>query len=259
MSGARALLSFDLEEFDIPTEFGRALPEREQIEVTLAGLRRLTALLRERGIVSTFFATAVFAMRAREEIRSLGESQEIASHGYAHTGFSPADPARSKEILEEVTGKPILGYRSPRFRPVADHLLQKAGYLYNSSEHPTFLPGRYCRLFAPRKAYRKGGLLQIPVSVSPWIRFPFFWLAFKNTPPPLFRAAAAWTLAESGYLLLVFHPWEFADLAGYGLPRWISSPCGPELLDRLASFLDWLGARARFTTVADFAADFLSR
>lgn len=259
MSDARALLSFDLEEFDLPTEFGRALPEPEQIEVALVGLRRLTALLADRKIVSTFFSTAVFAMNAPEEVREVGRSHEIASHGYAHTGFSASDPERSKEVLEKITGKPVFGYRSPRFRPVPDDLLQKAGYLYNSSENPTFLPGRYCRVFAPRRAYRKGSLLQIPVSVSPWIRFPFFWLAFKNTPAPLFRTAAVWTLAESRYLHLVFHPWEFADLGGYGLPRWIASPCGQELLDRLASFLDWLGARARFTTLADFSAAFLAQ
>ncbi len=259
MNSARALLSFDLEEFDIPMEFGRTLPEREQIEVALVGLHRLTPLLADRKIVSTFFSTAFFAMKAPEEVRALGLTQEIASHGFAHTGFSASDPDRSKRVLEEITGRRVYGYRSPRFRPVANQLLQNAGYLYNSSENPTFLPGRYCRFFAPRKAYRKGELLQIPVSVSPWVRFPFFWLAFKNTPAPLFRAAAAWTLAESGYLHLVFHPWEFADLDGYGLPRWVSSPCGRELLDRFASFLDWLGARARFTTLADFAAAFLAR
>ncbi|MGD9897121.1 MAG: polysaccharide deacetylase family protein [Candidatus Methylacidiphilaceae bacterium] len=259
MKDARALLSFDLEEFDLPSEFRRILPEPEQIEVTLAGLQRLTALLADRGIVSTFFTTAVLAMKAPESVRELGQIHEIASHGYAHTGFSVSDPERSKKVLEEITGKHVLGYRSPRFRPVADHLLRNAGYIYNSSENPTFLPGRYCRLFSPRKVYRKDELLRIPVSVSPWIRFPFFWLAFKNTPPALFRTAAAWTLAEAGYLHLVFHPWEFADLDGYNLPGWVSSPCGQKLIDRLASFLDWLGARARFTTLADFSETFLAR
>ncbi|MDD4933429.1 MAG: polysaccharide deacetylase family protein [Methylacidiphilaceae bacterium] len=259
MKDALALLSFDLEEFDIPGEFRRALPGPEQVAVTLVGLQRLTALLADRKIVSTFFSTAVLAMNAREAVRELGQTHEIASHGYAHTGFSASDPDRSKKVLEEITKKPVFGYRSPRFRPVADHLLRKAGYTYNSSENPTFLPGRYCRLFSPRKAYRKGDLIRIPVSVSPLIRFPCFWLAFKNTPPALFRTVAAWTLAEGGYLHLVFHPWEFADLDGYGLPRWISSPCGQELLDRLASFLDWLGARARFTTLADFSVAFLAQ
>jgi hypothetical protein len=256
---ALALLSFDLEEFDIPNEFRRAIPKPEQIEVTLAGLRRLTALLADRKIISTFFSTAVLAMNAPETVRNLGQIHEIASHGYAHTGFSASDPDRSKKVLEEITGKRVFGYRSPRFRPIADQLLRKAGYTYNSSENPTFLPGRYCRLFSPRKAYRKGDLLRIPVSVSPLVRFPCFWLAFKNTPPPLFRAMAAWTLAEGGYLHLVFHPWEFADLKDYNLPRWISSPCGQELLEGLASFLDWLGARARFTTLADFSEAFLAR
>ena len=256
---ALALLSFDLEEFDIPNEFRRAIPKPEQIEVTLEGLRRLTALLADRKIISTFFSTAVLALNAPDAVRTLGQIHEIASHGYAHTGFSASDPDRSKKVLEQITGKRVFGYRNPRFRPVADQLLRNAGYTYNSSENPTFLPGRYSRFFAPRKAYRKGELLQIPVSVSPWIRFPFFWLAFKNTPAPLFRAAAAWTLAESGYLHLVFHPWEFADLRGYGLPRWVCSPCGAVLLDRLASFLDWLGERARFTTLADFAAAFCAQ
>ncbi|VVM06682.1 hypothetical protein MAMC_01191 [Methylacidimicrobium cyclopophantes] len=259
MREKRALLSFDLEEFDLPVEFRRTLPESEQVAVSLVGLQRLTALLADRKIVATFFSTAILATNAPVAVRELGNAHEIASHGYAHTGFSSSDPDRSKRVLEEITGRRVFGYRSPRFRPVANHLLRKAGYTYNSSENPTFLPGRYCRLLSPRRAYRKGDLLQIPVSVSPWIRFPCFWLAFKNTPPSLFRTIAGWTLAESGYLHLVFHPWEFADLGDYGLPRWVSSPCGFELLERLASFLDWLALRARFTTLADFSAAFLTR
>ena len=35
---AKILLSFDLEEFDIPEEFGQKLSEEEKINITLAGL-----------------------------------------------------------------------------------------------------------------------------------------------------------------------------------------------------------------------------
>jgi hypothetical protein len=119
--------------------------------------------------------------------------------------------------------------------------------------NPTYLPGRYNNLGRPRLAYRSAGLLNIPVSVTPLIRFPLFWLSFKNLPLWLYKLLSAWTLADDRALNLYFHPWEFAAIEHYRLPRYIRQPCGDPLLQRLEQYLQWLKYRGDFVTFADFA------
>ena len=67
--------------------------------------------------------------------------------------------------------------------------------------------------------------------------------------PRLIRLASAWTLRVDGHLVLYFHPWEFADLSAYGLPRYVRRVDGPRLGRRLAGYLRWLSGRATFVTM----------
>ena len=67
----------------------------------------------------------------------------------------------------------IQGYRQPRMFPVSDTELERMGYVYNSSLNPAFIPGRYMHLSEPRTCFMTGKLLQIPASVTPWIRFRY--------------------------------------------------------------------------------------
>jgi hypothetical protein len=52
-------------------------------------------------------------------------------------------------------------------QPVDDAEIEKAGYEYNSSMNPTYIPGRYNNLSKPRTAYYTNKLLNIPISVTP--------------------------------------------------------------------------------------------
>lgn len=248
-----ALLSFDVEEFDIPLEYGGTVPEDEQFAVGKSGLDAVAGLVDRLGITATFFVTAVFARRYPDDLRKLAERHEIASHGLRHTGFVDADLATSREAIERITGKPVLGFRRARFAPTDHARILAAGYRYNSSENPIWLPGRYNNFFGPRRPYLSGGLLNIPLSAVPVVRFPLFWLAFKNAPLPVYKAATALTLAADGHAALCFHPWEFADLRAYSLPGYVARPDGQALLARLERFLVWLKARATFAPFIDFA------
>ena len=67
----------------------------------------------------------------------------------------------------------------------------------------------------PEKYSVKIKLIQFPVSVTPHLRIPLFWLAFKNMPYALFLKLTLQTLRKDGYVCLYFHPWEFIDLANY--------------------------------------------
>ena len=175
------LLSFDIEEFDVPREHGVELPMEEQARISIAGTEAILDILKEHQVKATFFSTANFAKLAPAVItRLLNEGHELASHGYYHWTFETADLKRSKDALETQAGVTIRGYRQARMMPVAEQEVQRAGYTYNSSLNPTFIPGRYMHLSAPRTYFMKEGILQIPASVTPILRFPLFWLSCHN-------------------------------------------------------------------------------
>jgi peptidoglycan/xylan/chitin deacetylase (PgdA/CDA1 family) len=245
-------LTFDVEEFDVPLEYGHWIPADEQDGVAATGLRAVLRLLDELALPATLFCTALFAERHAELIRRAATAHEIASHGVRHLGLEPGDARRSRERLERLVGGSVVGFRAPRMARLGAAELVAAGYAYDASEHPTWLPGRYNRLGAPRRAARRDGLYSVPASVTPLLRLPLFWLSFKNVPGWSIRLASAWTLRADGYLVLYFHPWEFADLSTYALPRYVRRVHGHRLVGRLAKYLRWLSARATFVTVAEF-------
>ena len=250
-----ALLTFDAEEFDIPGEYGQVIGETEQMEVAQRGQEAVLGMLDRLGVRATFFTTARLALARPDLIRrTAAAGHEIASHGFNHTGFEESDLERSRLALEEISGKPVRGFRMPRMAPVSARGLLAAGYRYHSSENPTWLPGRYNRFRAPRLARLEGDLLCIPASVTPRVRFPLFWISFKTFPLFVARAAAARCLNADGYLCHYFHPWEFAELARYKLPRYVRRPDGAPYIAKLESFLTWLKRRARFIIFAEFDA-----
>jgi len=249
-----ACLSFDVEEFDAPEERGQRVPEETQFETSRAGLERVLAVLEAHGATSTLFCTARFAQRYPSLIRAAAERHEIASHGWAHSTFATEDLRRSREELERISGAPVTGFRMPRMAPVDKPELVKAGYGYNASENPTWLPGRYNHFFEPRRPYMTGVLVNIPASVTPMARLPLFWLSFKNFPRPVYRAACCRCLGSDGALNVYFHPWEFASLAPFNLPGYAKRIDGERLVARLDNWLAWLAAKARFATYSELAA-----
>lgn len=244
------LLSFDAEEFDLPLEFGRALPEAEQFALARQGWERVVALVDELAVPTTFFTTVRFAESVPAAIRKLHPRHEIASHGWQHTGWNPGDAARSRQRLGELRGTDVTGFRAPRFRALPTAELRSAGYRYDSSMNPTWLPGRYCNLRSPRRPFVRDGLVIIPAAVSPRLRVPLFWLGFKHLPLPLYLRFARAALRDTGFLSLVFHPWEYADLPAGIAPRYAIRPCGAVLLSRLRRMLEGLRPFSRFTTHA---------
>lgn len=249
------LLSFDIEEFDLPTEYGLAISWEEQLRVSREGSGHILDVLARHGVRATFFCTARFAEAAPDVLRAICDGgHEVASHGYAHSAFEEADLARSREILRRMSGQPVTGFRMPRMMHVADEALLRAGYRYNSSLNPTLIPGRYNHLNQPRTWFRREGLLQLPASTTPRVRFPLFWLSFHHLPPALYRRLARLTLRHDGYLLLYFHPWEFMPLQGIsGLPRLVTRNSGTAAVERLDQLIDDLSRRGSgFGTFTEF-------
>lgn len=253
------LLSFDIEEFDMPLEYGKTIDFNEQIAISKAGTKTILEILRKNNIKATFFSTVVFAQNATEIMQEIvNGGHEIASHTYYHSKFEIVDLKNSKEALEQQTGQKITGFRMPRMQPVDEKEIYKAGYTYNSSINPTYLPGRYNNFNKPRTYYYESGVLQIPASVTPIVRFPLFWLSFHNLNLKLYLWLARWTLKTDGYLNIYFHPWEFTDLDQkdkYNFPGYVSKNSGDKMEARLDSFIIKMKKRKHpFGTFQEFIA-----
>lgn len=246
------LLSFDVEEFDVPEEYGQQVPDEVKFAVSRQGLEPILQLLDECQIPATFFTTAHFARHHVELMRAIAQTHEIASHGFFHSSFEVADLAKSRQILGAIAGQSIAGFRMARLQKINDWEIEGAGYAYNSSVNPTYLPGRYNNFFQPRTAHYSNTLLNIPVSVTPLIRFPLFWLSFKNLPLSCYQLISLYTLHMDRYLSLYFHPWEFTDLSQFALPGYIKRHSGQAMVRRLRRYLTWLKPRATFITYAEF-------
>ncbi|MCJ8209645.1 polysaccharide deacetylase family protein [Mucilaginibacter sp. RS28] len=256
------LLSFDIEEFDMPFEYGKSLPFEEQLAVSTEGTNKILDILQQAGVKATFYCTANYAMHKQDVIqRILADGHEVASHGFYHTEFKPEHLLQSRLKLEEITGKPVKGYRMARMMPVDETEIAKAGYWYNSSINPTWLPGRYNNFDKPRTWFWNKGVLQLPSSVSPRIRFPLFWLSFHNLPMSLLKYFSAATHKKDGYLNLYFHPWEFTDLDKpqlYNFPGYVTKNTGDAFVKRLTEFINWAKAKGYvFSRTDDFAEDII--
>ena len=196
----------------MPLEYGKTLPFHEQLSISTNGTLLILKLLKDTGIKATFFCTAHYALHQPDIIlKIVNDGHEIASHGYYHSDFQPQHLEQSKTVLEQLSGTKITGYRMARMMPVDETEIKKAGYLYNSSLNPTWIPGRYNNFNKPRTWFFDQDVLQIPASVSTTLRFPLFWLTFHNLPLPFIKRMSAAAHQKDGYLNLYFHPWEFTN------------------------------------------------
>ncbi|MDR3133638.1 MAG: polysaccharide deacetylase family protein [Prevotellaceae bacterium] len=242
-------LSFDVEEFDTPSEYGAPLPPEEEITISAQGTAAILEVLARQQIPATFFCTAHFAQQQPTLIRRIArEGHEVASHGFYHADFSPGHLKASKDVLEAISGQPVHGFRMARMMPVDVDGIAAAGYRYNASLNPTFIPGRYNHLCAPRTPFLQNGLWQLPASVTPLLRIPLFWLAMHNLPFGIYQTFCRVAAKRDRYLHIYFHPWEFIDLRTIGtpgrtsLPRYITRHSGQELLCRLERLICYLKA-----------------
>ena len=256
------LLSFDIEEFDMPFEYHKTIGFDEQLRISTEGTFTLLGLLEKHNIKATFYCTANYAMHKPEVIAKIArDGHEVASHGYFHSDFKVEHLKQSKDALEKLSGKTVTGYRMARMMPVDEREIAKAGYVYNSSINPTYLPGRYNNFNKPRTWFYQDEVLQLPSSVSPLLRFPLFWLSFHNVPMFLLKWLCGITLKKDGYLNLYFHPWEFTNLnqpEKFGFPSYVSRNSGFAFADRIDNLITWGKAKGHsFGTTDSFVQNII--
>jgi peptidoglycan/xylan/chitin deacetylase (PgdA/CDA1 family) len=246
------ILSFDVEEFDIPLEYNKNINLAEQMVVGKRGLDAIIPIWEKYKTPTTLFTTALFAQQFPDTIKALSDTHEIASHTFYHSNFEDKHLLESKNVLEDITSKTITGLRMPRMRTVAMEAVKAAGYLYDSSINPTYLPGRYNNFHLPRTVYKQEEMVRIPASVSPIIRLPLFWLGFKNYPYNLFLQLCKQTIKKDGYVNLYFHPWEFTNIENYNLPSYVKKRNGIALQQRLERLINDLAKEGEFITTNQY-------
>ena len=145
----RHFLSFHVEEHFHAPAFDSPMRRRhwEQCESRVErNTEKILALLAERSVQATFFVLGWVAERHGDLIRRIAsEGHEIASHGYAHEPVNAQTPKQFREdirktmqILEDLTGEPVLGYRAPGYSLTEETdwtlpILVEEGYRYDSS------------------------------------------------------------------------------------------------------------------------------
>ncbi len=107
------LLTFDVEEFDLPIDYGIKISSEEQMAVGKKGLDALREILEYEVIKSTLFTTANFALKYPSQIAALSEKHEIASHTFFHSSFKREDLKNSRQVLENIVSKKVSGMRMP--------------------------------------------------------------------------------------------------------------------------------------------------
>jgi peptidoglycan/xylan/chitin deacetylase (PgdA/CDA1 family) len=248
------LLSFDLEEFERAGDRG--------FTMGYEGGNLVQSLCEQLEIPATFFTTASFGERFPDFIRELADNHEIAFHGLQHADDYQAmkeDRAftrlqQGKKILQQIVGSTIHGFRAPRMKPPSYTILQSTGFMYSSSVHPTYVPGRYNSLRAPCTPFVKDGVLEIPVSVSPVLRLPLSWIWFRNLGPTYAKLITR--RVKTPYVCLYFHPWEFISITDFGGVLY-TRHTGTALIQKLTAFLQWIVPHTEPVTMKEFATDYL--
>lgn len=271
-SDPTAVLSVDVELFDQTPAYRSARGTTERDGVGLEGLEYLLEALDRHGAAATHFVVSSAAQRHPDATRRIADAgHEVASHSHSHrllTDLSTAarreEYARSRELLREVTGQPVRGFRAPAFDIPPGHFagLERAGYAYDSSvvasrAVPGWYGGEYdLEVPAPAREVDPGapaGMTEVPASVMPGLRLPLTgtWLRFFG---PRYTILGMRLLARRGVApVLYVHPWELVDLpAVEGVPKrvyWHTGEWMRRAVDRI------LEQPFDFTTAAALAGE----
>lgn len=191
-----------------------------------ANVARILDRFAAAGVHATFFTLGWVAERHPRMVRRIvAEGHELASHGYGHALVHSLDPAqfradvrRARQLLEDIGGVAVTGYRAPTFSlgkrtPWAFPVLAEEGYRYSSSTYP-IRHDLYGEPNAPRFPYRPAGvtLTELPLTTIP-IGSRNFPLAgggyFRLMPYRLFRTGLTrLNRRERRPGIFYFHPWE---------------------------------------------------
>jgi len=231
-----AILTMDVEDWYHLDYFNRKQCDEEYS--MLDGLNNYLEILDSYNIPSSFFVLGELANPLKQTLREISQDKhEIASHGWDHkkpmllelNQFN-YDIIKSKNILEDIIGMEVMGYRAPCFSMDRNRvdLLIKAGYSYDSSKikftnHPLYgdidLQGfqhlsssiyKYEKFYEFEVSTKNILGKNIPVSGGGYIRL-LPWLFMKKMVSSY--------LGHSDFYVFYIHPFEFSHKANPNFPE----------------------------------------
>ena len=227
---AKCIFSVDVEDWfhilDIP-----ATPPLSQWDslpsLVEKNFRKLLDIFAEKDVRVTCFFLGWVAEKFPHLVKEAAlQGHEIASHGYAHRlvyELTPQefleDALRAKNLLEDLTGRSVFGYRSSGFSvtertPWFFDMLVEAGYRYDSSIFPA--PREHGGLVGARLApYRvrdtEGSLIEFPLTVRRVFGKPICFFGggyLRLFPYFLIRRMTSRVLKEGRPVIFYVHPRE---------------------------------------------------
>jgi polysaccharide deacetylase family protein (PEP-CTERM system associated) len=221
------LLTIDVEEWFHTTALAPYVNRNQWHELESQVEKNVQLILRileEHRAHATFFVLGWVAERYPFLVREIATSgHEIASHGYQHQLIYQLTPEtfrdyvrRSKQILEDITGTAISGYRATSFSVVKSTLwaldiIKEAGFIYDSSMFPISHDIYGIDGIPVTPFIHPNGLIEIPPSTVPILgrNMPIAGGGyFRLYPYWLTRKGIQW-LNQTGRPAVVYlHPWE---------------------------------------------------
>ena len=203
-------------------------------------VNRILDLLDKKNIHATFFVLGWVAEKVPHLVRQISQrGHEIASHGQNHELCNDLDLSElqndltySKNLLEDITGIEVMGYRAPSFTISQNvlNVLSECGYKYDSSYNSFAMHGRYGKTDFSNY-HKKGaaiqldnGFYELPISNLGLMNKTFPWGGggyFRIIPFFLFKAGIKKILRQEGDYLFYMHPWEIDP--NQPIPRKVSS------------------------------------
>lgn len=190
-------------------------------------IERLLILCNQYKVKATFFIVSSVAEKHPGSIKQISrQGHEIASHGHSHQLVYKMSPKKFKEdlkkscsILENLTGKKILGFRAPswsvnaKILPRFYQILEVVGLKYSSSVFPikTYLFG--IPDFPPKIHRPVTNVLEFPASI---ITIPFLnknigfsgGAFFRFIPYPILKNLIARNNNQKIPVIIYLHPRE---------------------------------------------------
>lgn len=224
-------LTVDVEEFFHSTALTRRVPPDRWDGLARRAPRMVDWILErlaERGATATFFVLGWSAEKDPQMVRAIAAAgHEVASHGWEHLKVSELGPERfrtsvrrTRRFLEDLTGRPVLGYRAPSFSITrsmgwALDVLVEEGYRYDSSIFPVGIHPGYGDASAPTGPWdirRPGGILrEVPPATVAMAgqRLPAAGGAYLRFFPVALVRTALREAERAGHAGTLFiHPWD---------------------------------------------------
>jgi polysaccharide deacetylase family protein (PEP-CTERM system associated) len=226
----KALLTVDVEDWFQVDNLKEAI-SKESWEGNISRVERnidlILEMLDDKKSKVTFFVLGWIAERHPSIIRKIHhEGHEIACHGYNHElvyslseeNFKQ-DVLKAKNILEDIIGERIIGYRAPNFSITdwAIDTLISLEFKYDSSLFLTIVQSRYGRLkefsIPDNSIFElKENFYQVMLSYLDIAGIKIPWSGgfyFRLIPYNIFRFGIKKILQKNGLYVFYIHPWEF--------------------------------------------------